>query len=311
MSYDGGKAGAGVFQALINLMPRHDLYVEPFLGAGAVLRKKRPAPRCSIGIERDARALAEHWRGDEVPGLALLEGDGLAWLRAQLPSPEVASHPGCHHHSPEVARVDVSQRLRAPGGKGRLSLIRGAAGSGDGAADASGRLPARVGSLPSPGLPASPFPASGSRIAGNIEPGRTLIYCDPPYLMETRSCRRGYYRCEFGSAEEHAELLAVVRALPHLVMISGYWSELYGRELEGWRTASFWTTNRRGRRVQEWVWMNFPEPAELHDYRFLGGDFRERERIKRKTQRWRARLATMPPLERHALLTALEELRAA
>jgi hypothetical protein len=31
---------------------------------------------------------------------------------------------------------------------------------------------------------------------------------------------------------------------------------------------------------------NFPEPVALHDYRYLGEDFRQRERIKRKKQRW-------------------------
>jgi DNA adenine methylase len=32
----------------------------------------------------------------------------------------------------------------------------------------------------------------------------------------------------------------------------------------------------------------------LHDYRYLGEDFRERERIKRKKQRWTDRLERLP-----------------
>jgi hypothetical protein len=55
--------------------------------------------------------------------------------------------------------------------------------------------------------------------------------------------------------------------------------------------------------------MNFAEPLELHDYRFLGKGFRERERIKRKRLRWRARLERMPALERHALMATIEELK--
>ena len=39
---------------------------------------------------------------------------------------------------------------------------------------------------------------------------------------------------------------------------------------------------RGGRLATEWVWMNYPEPIALHDYRYLGEDFREREPIKRK-----------------------------
>jgi hypothetical protein len=53
--------------------------------------------------------------------------------------------------------------------------------------------------------------------------------------------------------------------------------------------------------------MNFPASAALHDYKFLGEGFRERERIKRKKQRWVARLRKMPELERRALLAAIEE----
>ena len=49
-SYPGGKAGAGVYQKLINLMPLHTVYIEPFLGHGAVLLRKRPA-RLNIGVD--------------------------------------------------------------------------------------------------------------------------------------------------------------------------------------------------------------------------------------------------------------------
>ena len=52
MTYPGGKAGAGVWQRIINQMPPHRLYVEPFVGAGAVLRAKRPAERWCDSIGR-------------------------------------------------------------------------------------------------------------------------------------------------------------------------------------------------------------------------------------------------------------------
>lgn len=64
---------------------------------------------------------------------------------------------------------------------------------------------------------------------------------------------------------------------------------------------------RGGSPATEWLWSNFVPPAQLHDYRYVGHTFRERERIKRKTQRWKARLLKMPALERQALLVALAE----
>jgi DNA adenine methylase len=62
---------------------------------------------------------------------------------------------------------------------------------------------------------------------------------------------------------------------------------------------------RRGPR-EECLWMNYPEPLQLHDYRYLGKDYRERERINRKRKTWRRRLAAMPALERYAILAELE-----
>lgn len=49
-NYLGAKSGSGVFQAIINLIPPHDTYIELFLGTGAVLSKKEKSPR-EIGID--------------------------------------------------------------------------------------------------------------------------------------------------------------------------------------------------------------------------------------------------------------------
>jgi DNA adenine methylase len=59
--------------------------------------------------------------------------------------------------------------------------------------------------------------------------------------------------------------------------------------------------------VQEWLWMNYPPPIELHDYRYLGNNFRERERLKRIKSRWVSRLDRMGDLERYALLSSIAE----
>lgn len=36
MSYFGGKAQDGVYQTIINQIPPHQIYIEPFLGGGAI-----------------------------------------------------------------------------------------------------------------------------------------------------------------------------------------------------------------------------------------------------------------------------------
>ena len=53
--------------------------------------------------------------------------------------------------------------------------------------------------------------------------------------------------------------------------------------------------------------MNYPEPIRLHDYRYLGDNFRQRERLKRIRVRWLARLERMGTLERYALLSSIDE----
>lgn len=63
----------------------------------------------------------------------------------------------------------------------------------------------------------------------------------------------------------------------------------------------------RGGLRTESLWFNFDEPVQLHDYSFLGENFRQRERIKRKKERFIARLQKMDKLERQALLAALDD----
>lgn len=133
--------------------------------------------------------------------------------------------------------------------------------------------------------------------------GGELVYCDPPYLLETRASGQARYRFEL---THHERLLRVIKALPCYVMISGYWSELYAQELANWRVVKF-QAKTRGGMATECVWLNFPEPLELHDYRFLGSNFRQRQNIKKKKKRWANKLMRMPALERYAVLAAIRD----
>lgn len=217
MRYDGGKGRC--FQRIINLMPPHQLYVEPFVGGGAVLRHKRPATR-SIGLDLDPRPINRLKKVSLDGPVELLCTDALEFLASQ------------------------------------------------------------------------------------VFDGETLIYADPPYLPATRR-RRRVYRYEM-TEEDHERLLLILLQQPCFVMISGYPSSLYDDMLSNWRTTSFAGTSHVGRRT-ELVWTNYEPPSRLHDYRFLGNTFRERERVRRLVGRWRRRLESLPPPEREAILHALTE----
>jgi len=140
-----------------------------------------------------------------------------------------------------------------------------------------------------------------------------FVYADPPYVRSSRrDPTRDYYDHEWDDAK-HAVFLTVVRRLPWnvRVMISGYRSELYSSLLEAgphaWRTVHFPVTTRGGEPAEEWLWMNYPRPDRLHDYRYIGDDYPTRWRIHKRQRSWLGMLDRMPELERRAMLAAVSD----
>lgn len=223
-TYPGGKNNS--YQTIINLIPPHEVYIEPFAGSGAILLNKRPA-RWSIAIDRDASAVVSL-------RCTIAESDDLARASTII----------CDDATRWLTEYQFT--------------------------------------------------------------GLEFVYADPPYLMSTRRQHRQLYRWELATENEHRQLLDILKSLPCKVMISGYWSELYERELAGWNVKTFEAVTRGGGMATEYLWMNYPHPVALHDYQYLGNGFRERERIKRKKMRWLTRWQNMPILEKQAILAALQ-----
>ncbi|MCU7927524.1 MAG: DNA adenine methylase [Candidatus Thiodiazotropha sp. (ex Dulcina madagascariensis)] len=135
--------------------------------------------------------------------------------------------------------------------------------------------------------------------------GRTLIYADPPYLHETRTSRKRY-RHEY-NREDHIRLLECLKQLPASVILSGYPSPLYDELLDDWRTLEFQVMTRGGVRTEK-LWMNYDSEA-AHWASFTGTNFTDRQRIKRKANRWAKNFKRLPPGERLAILAALLEVK--
>lgn len=134
-----------------------------------------------------------------------------------------------------------------------------------------------------------------------------LVYCDPPYLLETRQGRL-YYEHELSDGQ-HAQLLALLQGLKCKVLLSGYPSALYNDTLKGWRCISYQARHHR-KTATECLWANFPEPDELHDWRFAGRSYRERLSLNRLAARWQRRLDAMPARKRGFVLHAIAAGRA-
>lgn len=131
--------------------------------------------------------------------------------------------------------------------------------------------------------------------------GRTLIYVDPPYLPETRTSR-ARYKFEY-TVQDHVDLIDVLKRVPANIIISGYPSSLYDRLLAGWNSLEFQAMTRGGVRTEK-VWFNYEIQAAFSPV-YAGLNFTDRQRIKRKAQRWADDYASMPPGEQAAILQAI------
>lgn len=131
--------------------------------------------------------------------------------------------------------------------------------------------------------------------------GRELVYCDPPYLHQTRSSTRRY-RFEY-QEQDHIELLKILKGLPCSVILSGYPSTLYDEQLTDWNTIELQVMNQGGVRTEK-LWYNFT-PDRVHWCSYAGKNFTDRQRIKRKAESWGKRYQALPRPERLALLSAI------
>lgn len=133
-----------------------------------------------------------------------------------------------------------------------------------------------------------------------------VCYLDPPYVMETRRSTRALYNYEF-SDDDHRRLCAIATdsSVRARILISGYAGSLYEVLYKNWRREQFTVMTRGGPAVES-VWCNFDPPLELHDARFVGRNFTDRQRIQRKAKRWGSRLMAMPAAERAAVLEHIQ-----
>lgn len=132
-----------------------------------------------------------------------------------------------------------------------------------------------------------------------------LVYCDPPYLLQTRTSDKRYrYRHDYED-QDHLELLGILKTLPCKVMLSGYPSDLYDQTLGGWNHLEIQVMNQAGVRTEK-VWFNF-EIDRYHWATYAGKNYTDRQSIRRKAANWGRMYREMPRHERMAILAAIME----
>ena len=256
LNYPGSKWGMA--EEIAAMLPKHRTYLEPYFGSGAVFFTKAPSP---IEIINDR------------------DGDTINFFRMVREAPdELSRRIGLTPYSREVydeawavrgMEVDHMEKavffaIRSKMGWGyklhtktgfKIDLcgregnyaVREWNGVPDAIRDAARRLKdACIENRPALDL-----------IRKCNDP-KAAIYCDPPYLMETRGGKQ--YNHEM-TQQDHEELLHELLRSKASVILSGYASSLYDDALQGWHRKEFKSYNQNKERRTEVLWCNF-EPEE-------------------------------------------------
>lgn len=100
------------------------------------------------------------------------------------------------------------------------------------------------------------------KVIRNQDGPKTLFYCDPPYVHDTRGTT-GEYTFEMSEAE-HEELLTTLSTIQGKFMLSGYPSELYARyeQKHHWNRHEFLIDNKAAsgkikEKKTECLWCNY------------------------------------------------------
>lgn len=234
--YFGGKMTIG--PAIAALLPSHDHYVEPYCGSLAVLLAKPPSPHETVN-DLDG-ALMTFWRV-----LRDRPGD-LARVCALTPHARAAYQEAVRLDAEddlELARQifvkltqDRSGRLMRTGWRHYVNPAGSGHGMPDYIAGYVDRMAPAAERLQHVSLECQP--ALDVVAKYGTEPD-VLLYVDPPYLGSTRA-NDNAYRHEMRSEADHRELAEALHAAQAAVVISGYPSDLYDRELyPGWDRHTF------------------------------------------------------------------------
>lgn len=259
LRYYGGKWVLAPW--IIQHLPEHESYIEPFAGAASVLLQKRPS-RIEVYNDLDGevvnffRVLRDH-PGELVQALSLTP-----YARGELTA--------CKE--PAINPIERARRLFVLAWQGRSrnswtagwrfqrTTHRRSRSPADDFADVD-RLHAIAARLRHVQIEKDDALA----VIERFDTPRAVFYCDPPYLESTRSGRwaANAYANEL-TDEDHVALSEVLHRIEGMALVSGYDSPLYDELYGGWqKVTKRATTDHRGAEVKrtECLWIS-PRAAE-------------------------------------------------
>ena len=260
LNYPGAKWGMA--QQIASLMPPHRSYLEPFFGSGAVLFNKQPS---AIETIND------------------LDGDITNFFLELREHPDELIHAiSLTPYSREVFDDAFENRGTDPFDRAYRFAIRSRMGHGfktyqktgfkidvysrerSYCVDVWNKMPSMLAEAAHrlKGVQIENRPAIELIRKFNHE--NVLIYADPPYLLSTRGGKQ--YRYEMNE-QDHVELLAALCDHKGFVILSGYSSELYDKELRHWQKITKKSYNQNSDPRTEVLWCNFIAIPTLFDER--------------------------------------------
>ncbi|ETR75059.1 DNA methyltransferase [Afipia sp. P52-10] len=236
---------------VIDHFPQHRVYVEPFGGSGAVLLRK---PRANTEIYNDRD-------GDVVNLFRVLRERPDALSRALSLTPfsrdEYDSLYETIEDPLERAWALVARSFMGMNSKGALEK------SGfdtrvnpDGFISRLRSLIAVPDEIAAVALRFAHVVVENDdalRVIERFDRQDALIYCDPPYALETRSGK--YYRHELSNSA-HRKLIEKLRTANGMVVLSGYATAQYDDALADWRRVQTDALTDGAARRVETLWIN-------------------------------------------------------
>lgn len=237
LRYHGGKWKLAPW--VLQHLPPHQIYVEPFGGAASILLRK---PRTHGEVYNDLD-------GDVVTLFRVLRDPAKAeQLRRRVELTPFAREELRAAYSPPQDDIDTAHKMivRAFMGFGSASMTRMHITGFRFNSNRSGTTPATDWSHWPNHVPALVARLRGvvienkdfAAVIGDHDGPATLFYCDPPYVQATRSSlthkngNRGHYYRHDMSDDDHRRLAEALRAIRGMAVISGYpcplYDELYG-----------------------------------------------------------------------------------
>lgn len=256
MKYPGSKWS--IAEWIISFFPEHHSYLEPFFGSGAVLfNKERSNIETVNDLDGNVTNLFECIRED--PERLAYEIYWTPYARqvyddafAEIPEDRLGRAVNFY------VRLNMGHGFRTNGEKvGWKNDVQGRERSY--ASQDWCNLPEKIMQAAERlrGVQIENRPAV--ELIERFNYKNVLIYCDPPYMLETRHGKQ--YRCEM-NMEDHKELLEVLLRHKGPVLISGYDTKLYQDVLCKWERRENVSYSQVCSLKKEVLWMNF-KPANI------------------------------------------------